>query len=798
MCSALCNLILLIILSALYQTHLNSLSTILYQHVPVMNLISLSKTKKPPILKKDVKKQVRIAQKPRTRTQKKSLIGQYKKIKTAAPKKTINKKAAVLKSLEKKLSSFKQHNTLAPVKPSFLKRKTFLLSRLSKKNRQRELSTLKTKIKPQMNTPINKSAENFNSTRKFIKKDFGLSNKPITENKKQVTENSAKLPILTKTAKTLSQINFTINKNIDFSENFSEKMPIKNQIMKKKVAINKRSVNKKQDSIARTKIIQQNKKNARPINNIKLASALKPIDKTSYLKRKILNLPTDISASQNPAFSASQNVSARPKHTYGQINAASAAGGYESLIFKDKTLSQNNPGLKNVEKKIIKEDNRIKNYAREKIKTALLDKKRINRLGATSASNLSWVKSSVAFGIKKAADTSFDLNVENQVVENSAINSSAYMLQGSINPNIKQLFVKINDNLEQIQVSQGSFAKELKLEAGLNQVQILAFNSVGQSIKQSISLVYTPIEMQWRDNIAPSDWTTYINDKISGNSYVHSIVADKYNHKWFGLNTGVVWYNNRRWVSYTEKDGLAANQVYAITSDNKGRLWFGTKGGVSLFDRVKWTNYTEKDGLADNRVNAIVMYNNDTLWFGTEGGVSRFDGNKWTSYTTNDGLINNSVNAILVDKQNQLWFGTKGGVSVFNGKSWIKYTTKDGLIDNQVSAIVMDKYNQLWFGTRNGVSCFDGKTWKNYTKKEGLINNRINAIVVDKYERLWFATQGGVSVYDNGYWLNFAKKDGLPSNKVYAVLVESDYRKWFGTDIGVSELNEETAGRNYH
>jgi hypothetical protein len=169
--------------------------------------------------------------------------------------------------------------------------------------------------------------------------------------------------------------------------------------------------------------------------------------------------------------------------------------------------------------------------------------------------------------------------------------------------------------------------------------------------------------MQWKSKPEPAAWTTYVNDKFSSSSYVRAITLDKYKHKWFGMDTGVVRYNNRRWISYTSRDGLVSDQVYAIVLDRQGRLWFGTQGGVSRFDGVEWVSYTMRDGLVDNRVNAVVVDGEGRLWFGTQAGVSRFDNDYWLSFSKQDGLASNKVYAVLVESSYRKWFGTDAGVS---------------------------------------------------------------------------------------------------------------------------------------
>ena len=55
----------------------------------------------------------------------------------------------------------------------------------------------------------------------------------------------------------------------------------------------------------------------------------------------------------------------------------------------------------------------------------------------------------------------------------------------------------------------------------------------------------------------------------------------------------------KRFKSYTEKDGLANNIVYQILKDEDENIWMSTNNGISKFDikNNKFTNLSSTDGL---------------------------------------------------------------------------------------------------------------------------------------------------------------------------------------------------------
>ena len=110
------------------------------------------------------------------------------------------------------------------------------------------------------------------------------------------------------------------------------------------------------------------------------------------------------------------------------------------------------------------------------------------------------------------------------------------------------------------------------------------------------------------------------------------------------------------------------NYVSSSLFDREGRLWVGTLGGgLSRFDGRKWMSFTDKDGLSGNVVYALALDHNGRLWIGTDGGVSRYDFRRFTNFKKDDGLFAGAVYAIAVDGAGAKWFGSYGQLSRYEG-----------------------------------------------------------------------------------------------------------------------------------
>ena len=67
---------------------------------------------------------------------------------------------------------------------------------------------------------------------------------------------------------------------------------------------------------------------------------------------------------------------------------------------------------------------------------------------------------------------------------------------------------------------------------------------------------------------------------------IRTIVEDEENNLWIGTNSGLLKFNkiDKKFKSYTEKDGLANNIVYQILKDDDKNIWMSTNNGISKFD----------------------------------------------------------------------------------------------------------------------------------------------------------------------------------------------------------------------
>jgi ligand-binding sensor domain-containing protein len=130
-------------------------------------------------------------------------------------------------------------------------------------------------------------------------------------------------------------------------------------------------------------------------------------------------------------------------------------------------------------------------------------------------------------------------------------------------------------------------------------------------------------------------FTNFQNNPKDSHSISNNVVGCIYIEKgsdmiWLGTTSGFNKFipREKKFYSYTEKDGLPNDVVYGILPDDDGFLWLSTNNGVAKFDPEHETfrKYDKSDGLQGSEFNAGAYYrsNDGELFFGGINGYNSF------------------------------------------------------------------------------------------------------------------------------------------------------------------------------
>ncbi|MBO9684066.1 MAG: response regulator, partial [Flavisolibacter sp.] len=160
------------------------------------------------------------------------------------------------------------------------------------------------------------------------------------------------------------------------------------------------------------------------------------------------------------------------------------------------------------------------------------------------------------------------------------------------------------------------------------------------------------------------------------NGYIRTIEEDRAGNIWIGTNgSGIAVYNPStktfKIFDRTNSD-LPSGLISSIHVSKNGTVWIGTFGGglSKITTTGKFISYSEKQGLAKPVLYKILESDQGKLWFSHNKGISSFDERtqKFKNYDAHNGLQRSTftLGAGLSTSGGELFFGGLEGFNFFN------------------------------------------------------------------------------------------------------------------------------------
>ncbi len=170
-----------------------------------------------------------------------------------------------------------------------------------------------------------------------------------------------------------------------------------------------------------------------------------------------------------------------------------------------------------------------------------------------------------------------------------------------------------------------------------------------------------------------------------------------------------------------------------------------------VYQQIRFQSVTDKDGLSFFRVRVMAQDSYGFMWFGAGHGLDRFDGQHITQFRSNpeDPMgsarsLQGTVSCLLSEpEQERIWIGTReGGLSYINIKTF-RITSINLGPYTDIRTMAWDHKGKLWIGAQNGLLQFDPKTldYTIYNKENSKISHeQIRSIYEDRSGNLWIGT----------------------------------------------------------
>jgi ligand-binding sensor domain-containing protein len=283
-------------------------------------------------------------------------------------------------------------------------------------------------------------------------------------------------------------------------------------------------------------------------------------------------------------------------------------------------------------------------------------------------------------------------------------------------------------------------------------------------------------------------------------------------------------YQQIRFQSITDKDGLSFFRVRVMAQDAYGFMWFGADNGLDRYDGQHITQFRsnpedpmDSESSIHGTVSCLLSEpEQDRIWIGTrEGGLAYINVKTFQITSINLGPYT-SIRTMAWDHQGRIWVGAQNGLLHFDPETleYTIYNKENSMISHeQIRSIYEDRSGNLWIGTLNKLNKLNlqRNEFQSFDLKgdyhQPIENNLILAIT--PYSELsdsllWIGTETGLCLFDRHRhtYKVYRKGDGnvISNDKVVAIFPADSLNVWVGTDFGLNlfNLQSETSQVFYH
>ena len=274
---------------------------------------------------------------------------------------------------------------------------------------------------------------------------------------------------------------------------------------------------------------------------------------------------------------------------------------------------------------------------------------------------------------------------------------------------------------------------------------------------------------------------------------IRAIAQTTDGYLWLGTDEGLAQFDGYEFVVFNKDSGdLPGNSITALAAARDGSLWIGTSNGLTCYRDKRFQTYTTKQGLPDNAITALVADHAGTLWIVAGVYLSRYQGGKFTNLAPGPDLPVTAVRAIREDWHGDLWVGGFGGVGKLVGGRFLPVVDAAGLGGNIVTSMLLDRHDNLWLGgTLVLIERSPAGKTRTYTERDGLPNGPVRALWEDRDGNIWVGTDAGLARLEAGRLVTSSGEGGFPREMVRCVFEDREGNLWVGANSGLNRLRDD-------
>jgi len=274
---------------------------------------------------------------------------------------------------------------------------------------------------------------------------------------------------------------------------------------------------------------------------------------------------------------------------------------------------------------------------------------------------------------------------------------------------------------------------------------------------------------------------------------IRAIAQTSDGYLWLGTDEGLARFDGYEFAVFNKDSGdLPGNSITALAAAPDGSLWIGTSDGLTCYRDKRFRTYTTKQGLPDNAITALTADHAGTLWIVAGVYLSRYQGGTFTNLAPGPDLPVTAVRAVREDWHGDLWVGGFGGVGKLVGGRFLPVVDAAGLGGNIVTSMLLDRHDNLWLGGSLGlIERSPAGKIRRYTERDGLPNAFVRALWEDRDGNIWVGTNAGLARMTAGHLVTSSGEGGFPREMVRCVFEDREGDLWVSSNSGLNRLRDD-------
>jgi len=273
---------------------------------------------------------------------------------------------------------------------------------------------------------------------------------------------------------------------------------------------------------------------------------------------------------------------------------------------------------------------------------------------------------------------------------------------------------------------------------------------------------------------------------------IRAIAQTTDGYLWLGTDEGLARFDGYEFVSFSKANGdLPANSITALAATSDGSLWIGTSNGLAQYRDRRFRTFTVKQGLPDNAITALYSDHESTLWLVAGLYLSRYQNGQFTNYKPETDIPVSSVRAVCEDRHHDLWVAGFSRVVKMQGGKFVTMMEPGVLQGMVVLSMISDRAGNLWIGGNQGIleRTADGGI-RRYTQRDGLPDPSVRALWQDREGNIWAGTNNGFGRLEDGRFAT-SREPGRDADLVRCLFEDREGNLWIGSNSGLMRLRSD-------